>query len=237
MKSLKLIYAEVPARRLLRPPVHVDLNLGTKRHALRGRPVLLRRGHPIVMVILEDSRYNELDASTAMVCSSKIMPPRTIPMAIARSKLVDVFLSRWFHCVSRGVLEDKQQSIPPGPTRGWLRDNICPTNQNCEPACRNSRIALNSWLLQPLLGCLWNDGFRGDWQKTPGCGGGPAANRGSGSTRTGRSSVGSAVSRGAGGLGTQSGSSAPSQRLRPPYDCDEYRRERGDQAGDARIVI
>jgi hypothetical protein len=39
------------------------------------------------------------------------------------------------------------------------------------------------------------------------------------------------------GLGTQLRSSIASQRLWPPSDCDEYRCERGDQAGDARIVM
>jgi hypothetical protein len=55
-----------------------------------------------VMVILEDSRYNMRDASTAMAYS-KSMPHRRIPMEIAPSKSADVTLSRWFHCVSRCV--------------------------------------------------------------------------------------------------------------------------------------
>jgi hypothetical protein len=46
MKSLKFIYGEVPARRLLRPPVHVDFNLGTKQGKRTRTVEPVRRAEP-----------------------------------------------------------------------------------------------------------------------------------------------------------------------------------------------
>jgi hypothetical protein len=72
---------------------------------------------------LTTSREHDLDESTG-TAYSKVAPQEIYEMATARSKLVDVSVARWYHCVSRRVRKAFLLGEGDGSRKKWLENRL-----------------------------------------------------------------------------------------------------------------